>query len=152
MGLIAGNGIVTDLEKAGALGIYVPPEGGYEGRYLRRIRNCGYDTLLMSARGLGDISSYLTQVHGVRPSHLGKTDIRTYFLPPLIQTRLASLAPQAKGLALWMIEGKYLCRQELETLAQICVQQPRVKIVVEVGSDRQIKWLPLTEMATKLVA
>lgn len=152
MGLIAGNGIVTDLEKAGALAIYVPPEGGYEGRYLRRIRNCGYDTILMSARGLGDISSYLTQVHGVRPSHLGKTDIRTYFLPPLVQNRLASLPAQAKGLALWMIEGKYLCRQELETLAQICRVQPRVKVVIEVGSDREVKWLPLTEMANKLVA
>jgi NAD(P)H-quinone oxidoreductase subunit N len=147
MGLIAGNGIVTDLEKAGALAIFVPPEGGYEGRYLRRIRNCGYDVLHMSARGLGDVSSYLTQVHGVRPSHLGKTDIRTYFLPPQIQIRLASLPPKSKGLLVWMMEGKYLSRQELQVLVQISQADSRVKIVIEVGSNRQIRWLPLAEMA-----
>ncbi len=146
MGLFAGNGIVTDLEKARSLAIYVPPEGGYEGRYLRRIRNCGYDVLHMSARGIGDVSSYLTQVHGVRPPHLGKKEIRTYFLPSPIQIRLAALSPKSKGLLIWMVEGRYLSREELQVLNQIAQKEEKVKIVVEVGSDRLVRWLPLAEM------
>ena len=73
--ITTGNQLIKDLEKAGALGIYVPPEGGYEGRYRRRIRAGGYITLQMSARGLGDVAAYLTKVHGVRPPHLGKKNI-----------------------------------------------------------------------------
>jgi NAD(P)H-quinone oxidoreductase subunit N len=148
MALIAGNAIVQELEAAGALAMYVPPEGGYEGRYQRRLRNAGYEILCITARGLGDVSSYLTAVHGVRPSHLGKKEIRTYFLPPQIQYRLASLPAKSKGLVLWMIEGKYLSRQELEVLAQIPAQDSRVKVVIEVG----IRWLSLKEMVTAVSA
>jgi NAD(P)H-quinone oxidoreductase subunit N len=145
MPLITGNKIVKDLERAGALGMYVPPEGGYEGRYQRRLRGAGYDILCITARGLGDVSSYLTAVHGVRPSHLGKKDIVTYFLPPKIQYRLASLPPNSKGLVVWMIEGKFLSSQELEVISQIPSQDQRVKIVVELGSGREVIWSPLKQ-------
>lgn len=70
--ITTGKQLIRDLEKSGALGLYVPPEGGYEGRYQRRIRAAGYTTLLLTARGLGDLAAYLTGVHGVRPAHLGK--------------------------------------------------------------------------------
>ena len=145
MPLIATDKIVKDLEKAGALAMRVPPEGGYEGRHQLRLKNAGFEILFMSARGLGDINSYLTDVHGVRPAHLGKTEIRTYFIPPMIQFRLNALPPKSKGLVIWLIEGKYLSREELETLSQIPDRDPRVKIVIEVGSDREVTWQPLKQ-------
>jgi len=145
MPLIATDKIVKDLEKAGALAMQVPPEGGYEGRYQLRLKNAGYEILFITARGLGDVNSYLTGVHGVRPSHLGKTEIRTYFIPPAIQFRLNALPPKSKGLVVWLIEGKYLSKEELETLSQIPDRDPRVKIVIETGSDRQVTWQPLKQ-------
>ena len=72
--LTTGRQLIKDLEKYGALGLYVPLEGGYEGRYQRRLRAAGYVTLVISARGLGDLAAYLTGIHGVRPAHLGKKD------------------------------------------------------------------------------
>ena len=145
MPLIATDKIVKDLEKAGGLAMRVPPEGGYEGRHQLRLKNAGYEILFISARGLGDINSYLTEVHGVRPSHLGKTQIRTYFIPPAIQFRLNALPAKSKGLVVWMIEGKYLSKEELKTLSQIRDRDPRVKIVIEVGSDREVTWQALKE-------
>ncbi|MDX2254395.1 MAG: NAD(P)H-quinone oxidoreductase subunit N [Pseudanabaenaceae cyanobacterium bins.39] len=146
MPLIATDKIVKDLEKSGALAMLVPPEGGYEGRYQLRLKNAGYDVLFITARGLGDVNSYLTAVHGVRPAHVGKSDIRTYFVPPAIQMRLNALPAKAKGLVVWLIEGKYLSKEELATLSQIPDRDPRVKIVIEVGSDRQVSWQPLKQL------
>ena len=69
--LVLGNRFVRDLESNGALAVRVPLEGGFEGRYQRRMRAAGYESLHMTARGLGDLSAYLGDVHGVRPPHLG---------------------------------------------------------------------------------
>jgi NAD(P)H-quinone oxidoreductase subunit N len=146
MPLLATNKIAQDLAQAGALAMYVPPEGGYEGRYQRRLRAAGYSVLFITARGLGDVSSYLTGTHGVRPSHLGKSQIRTYFIPPLIQYRLASLPEKSKGLVVWLTEGKFLSKEELDVIAQIPELDKRVKIVIEVASGREVTWLPLKQM------
>ncbi len=146
MPLIAGDQIVRDLETHGAIALRVPPEGGYEGRYLRRLRNAGYDLLVLSARGLGDVSAYLTGVHGVRPPHLGKQEVRRYLLPPQIQYRLAALPPQAKGLVVWAIEGGYLSQAELATLLTVPQQLTKVKIAIEVGSAREVRWQPLAQL------
>ncbi len=145
MALLAGDSIVRDLEQAGTLGLYAPPEGGYEGRYQRRLRNAGYDILVGSARGMGDVTSYLTGIHGVRPPHLGKQAVRVYFLPPQLQYRLASLPPKAKGLVVWLTEGKFLSKQELGEVILAAQVDPRVKIVVELGSDRVVRWQPLAQ-------
>jgi len=145
--LLAGNQFVRDLEQAGALAISVPLEGGFEGRYQRRLRAAGYPTLHLSAPGLGDLSAYLTQVHGIRPAHTGKEEIRVYFRPPIVTTHLEQLPPQAKGLALWLIDGHKLSRQELAYLALLTQQERRLKIVVEVGGAREVTWQPLNSMA-----
>eukprot|EP00249_Psilotum_nudum_P015309 c25254_g1_i1 orf=933-1388(-) len=58
---------VADVEKYGAIALYAPPEGGYEGRYATRLKALGYHFLNMTARGLGDPAAYLSNVHGVRP-------------------------------------------------------------------------------------
>ncbi|MEW5857134.1 MAG: NAD(P)H-quinone oxidoreductase subunit N [Cyanobacteriota bacterium] len=138
-----GNQFVKDLEKSGALGMYVPLEGGFEGRYQRRLRAAGYTTLSLTARGLGDVATYLTGVHGVRPAHLGKKDIRVYYVPPIVTYQLEQLPPKSKGLVLWMIEGHVLSREEVEYLTTLPSIEPRLKIAVEMGGDRAFRWTPL---------
>jgi NAD(P)H-quinone oxidoreductase subunit N len=152
MALISTGGkIVKDLETHSALGVYVPLEGGYEGRYRRRIRARGYVALNITARGLGDLATYLTGVHGVRPAHLGKKSSSSgaqvgevYFVPPIIGTQLDNLPLGAKGLLLWIIEGYILSKQELDFLVTLAQSEPRLKIVVEMGGDRVFRWQPLT--------
>jgi NAD(P)H-quinone oxidoreductase subunit N len=150
--LISGKRFIRDLEKEGALGLYTPPEGGFEGRYLRRLRAFGYFTLPISAPGLGDLASYFTQVHGVRPAHVGKTTsgftdwgIQVQFLPPILNYRLENLPPKAKGLALWLIDGKRLDLQELAYLSVLPSQEPKVKILIELGGDQQFSWRSLKD-------
>ncbi|MBO3460577.1 NAD(P)H-quinone oxidoreductase subunit N [Aetokthonos hydrillicola Thurmond2011] len=148
--ITTGNGLIRDLEKFGALGVYVPLEGGFEGRYRRRLRAAGYVTLHISARGLGDVAAYLTGVHGVRPPHLGKKSTGSgaavgyrYYVPPIVTYQLEQLPPKSKGLVLWIIEGYILSDQELEFLANLPKLEPRVKVVIEKGGDRAFRWTPL---------
>lgn len=154
MGLITtGKPFIRELERVGALGVYVPLEGGSEGRYQRRLRAAGYEALHITARGLGDLSSYLLGVHGVRPPHLGKKDTgqgaavgARYFIPPIATYQLEHLPPKAKGLALWIIEGHILSRQELEFLTTLPTVDPRLKVVVEMGGDRSFSWRSLHDI------
>jgi NAD(P)H-quinone oxidoreductase subunit N len=148
--ITTGNGLIRDLEKFGALGVYVPLEGGYEGRYQRRLRAAGYTTLHITARGLGDVAAYLTKVHGVRPPHLGKKSSGSgaavgyrYYLPPLVNSHLEQLPPKSKGLVLWIIEGHILSNQELEFLVTLPTLEPRVKVVIERGGERYFRWTSL---------
>ncbi len=150
--ITTGGGLIRDLEQHGAVAVYAPLEGGYEGRYQRRIRARGYTTYNITARGLGDLSAYLTDVHGVRPPHLGKKSSSTgaavgyvYFIPPLIDTQLQNLPPKSKGLVLWILEGAILSRQEIEYLINLPKIQPKVKVIIEMGGDRVFSWKPLKE-------
>ncbi|MBW4624388.1 MAG: NAD(P)H-quinone oxidoreductase subunit N [Brasilonema octagenarum HA4186-MV1] len=148
--ITTGNALIRDLEKFGALGVYVPLEGGFEGRYRRRLRAAGYATLDLSAKGLGDVAAYLTTVHGVRPPHLGKKSTSTgaavgyvYYVPPIVSSQLEQLPPKSKGLVLWIIEGQILSNQEIEFLTTLPSLEPRVKVVIERGGDRAFRWTPL---------
>jgi NAD(P)H-quinone oxidoreductase subunit N len=150
--ITTGNKLIRDLEKSGALGVYVPLEGGFEGRYRRRLRAAGYTTLNMSARGLGDLSAYLTGIHGVRPPHLGKKDVGqgaavgyVYYVPPIVNSQLEQMPPKSKGLVLWIIDGHILSNQEVEFLANLPLSEPRVKVVVERGGERYFRYVPLKE-------
>lgn len=153
MALIAtGKKLIRDLETTGALAVYAPLEGGYEGRYLRRIRAAGYVGLSITARGLGDLSMYLTGVHGVRPAHLGKKTIGNnaavgyvYYIPPIITTQLDRLPPKSKGLVLWILEGQILSGQEVSYLTALPTTDSRIKVVVEMGGDRYFRWQPLKD-------
>lgn len=151
--LTTGGQLIKDLETHGAIAAYVPLEGGFEGRYRRRIRAAGYQSLSITARGLGDVAAYLTGVHGVRPAHLGKKSTGsgaavgyTYFIPPIVTTQIEQLPPKSKGLLLWIIEGHILSSQELEYLANLPKIEPRVKVVIEVGGERYFRWQPLTQV------
>ena len=139
MALLAFNKFTRDLEKTGALGVRMPLEGGHEGRYRRRVRTAGYECVHMSARGLGDLSAFLLDVHGVRPPHLGKKNLDDsatgdrYYIPPVINYRLQSLGPKSKGLLLWLIEGHILSSQEVEFLVSLPAVDPRIKVVFRGG-------------------
>ena len=153
MALIAsGKPFIRDLEKLGALGIYAPLEGGFEGRYQRRLRATGYKTLSITARGLGDVSAYLTGVHGVRPPHLGKKNIAqdaavgtVYYIPPIATYQLETLPPQSKGLVLWILEGHVLSLEEIDYLVSLPQTEPRLKVIVELGGERYFRWFPLQD-------
>jgi NAD(P)H-quinone oxidoreductase subunit N len=148
--ITTGKPLIRDLEKFGALGVYAPLEGGFEGRYQRRLRTAGYVTLHITARGLGDLAAYLTGVHGVRPPHLGKKSSGSgaavgyiYYVPPIINYQLEQLPPKSKGLVLWIIEGHILSNEEVEYLASLPSIEPRVKVILERGGDRFFRWTPL---------
>ena len=150
--ITTGKSFIRALEKSGALGLYVPLEGGAEGRYQRRLRAYGYQTLNITARGLGDPAAYLTKVHGVRPPHLGKKTIGQdaavgdiYYVPPIASYELTSLPAKAKGLVLWIMEGQILSRQEIEYLIALPQNEPRIKVVLELGGDRYFNWKPLAD-------
>lgn len=151
MALIAFNKFTSDLEKAGALGVRMPLEGGHEGRYRRRVRSAGYECAYMSVRGLGDLSAFLLDVHGVRPPHLGKKNLDDsatgdrYYLPPVVSYRLQAMPAKSKGLLLWLIEGHILSNQEIEFLVSLPSLEPRVKVVLEIGGERQMTWFPLKQ-------
>lgn len=148
--LITGNQFLSDLKAHGALALYAPLEGGLEGRYQRRLRTKGYEMVHLTARGLGDLSMYLTGVHGVRPPHLGKKNIGqegavgpVYFVPPIAAYQLEQLSPKSKGLVLWIIEGFILSQAEQQYLVNLTQQEPRLKVILEMGGDRYFRWQPL---------
>lgn len=148
--ITTGNSFIRQLEKSGAVGVYAPLEGGFEGRYQRRLRAAGYVTFNITARGLGDLSAYLTEVHGVRPPHLGKKNIGleaavgpVYYTTPIATSQLENLPPKSKGLVLWIIEGFVLSRQEKEYLINLTTQEPRLKVVLELGGERYFRFTPL---------
>ncbi len=148
--ITTGKSFIRALEKEGALATYIPLEGGAEGRYQRRLRASGYNTINITARGLGDPVAYLTQVHGVRPPHLGKKDIgqdaavgQRYYVQPIASYELENLPANSKGLALWIIEGQILSTQEIEYLVNLPKIEPKIKVVLEMGGERYFRWEPL---------
>ena len=150
--LTTGKGFIRALEKSGAIAVYAPLEGGYEGRYQRRLRAAGYTSFSLTARGLGDLGAYLTQIHGVRPPHLGKKNIGqegavgpTYFVPPIATYKVENLPPKSKGLVLWILEGFILSQTEIQYLISLTQQEPKIKVVLEMGGDRYFRWEALEE-------
>jgi NAD(P)H-quinone oxidoreductase subunit N len=151
--LATGKSFIKDLEVNGAIAVRVPLEGGFEGRYQRRLKAAGYETMNITARGLGDLSSYLTEVHGVRPPHLGKKTVGqqaavgyTYFVPPILSYRLETLPAKAKAMVLWIIEGHILSNQELTYLSNLPSIEPRVRVVIEMGGNRFFSWEALANL------
>jgi len=150
--LADGKGFIRALDGAGALAVYAPLEGGYEGRYQRRLRASGYTSLSLSARGLGDVGAYLMKVHGVRPAHLGKKNIaqegavgQIHFVQPIAAYQLDNLPAKSKGLVLWMLEGYVLSNTEIQYLIGLTQQEPRLKVILEMGGDRVFRWQALNE-------
>jgi len=147
--LLSGRGFRQDLEQAGALALFVPLEGGSETRLLRRMRAAGYQAKMTSARGLGDPEAYLLQLHGVRPPHLGHQSVGRGAAVGEVQRvmpQLGSLLEGTKPILLWLIEGQVLSSAELTSLLALCRKEPRLKMVVEMGGSRTLRWQPLEQL------
>ena len=147
--LLTGRGFRQDLERSGALALYVPLEGGAETRLLRRLRAAGYRAQMTSARGLGDPEAFLFQLHGVRPPHLGHQSVGRGAAVGEVQRVMPLLGPQFEGTApvlLWLLEGQVLSAAELAALCGLCRREPRLKVVVELGGSRALRWQPLASV------
>ncbi|KAJ0681123.1 putative NAD(P)H-quinone oxidoreductase, subunit N [Helianthus annuus] len=138
---------LADVEEHKAIAIYSPHEGGYEGRYLNRLRYQGYKFLDLSARGLGDPETTLTKLHPVCPAHIGKQPIARWYFPPEVDYRLSLLPPDAKGLVVWILEAKVLSKAELQFLALLPTLRPKVRVIAECGNWRKFVWTPLKDIA-----
>ena len=148
--LLTGRGFRQELESSGALALFMPLEGGAETRLLRRLRAAGYRALLTSARGLWDPEAFLMELHGVRPPHLGHQSVgRTAAVGEVqrIQPQLGRLLEGNAPVLLWLLEGQVLSAAERNSLVALCQREPRLKIVVEMGGARALRWQPLNEVA-----
>ncbi len=147
--LLSGRNFRRDLEASGCIAIQVPLEGGAETRLLRRLRAAGYRTQLASARGLGDPEIFLFQLHGIRPPHLGHQSVGRNGALGEVQQVMPQLGELFIGdapVALWLLEGQVLSRSELSALIDLCKREPRLKVVVEMGGARSLKWQPMREL------
>ena len=150
--LLSGKRFRQELEAAGCIAIHVPLEGGAETRLLRRLRAAGYRTQILSARGLGDPEVFLTQLHGIRPPHLGHQSIGRNGAVGEVQQvipQLSELLIGERPLALWLIEGQVLSRSELLAISDLCQKEPRLKVIVEMGGARSLTWQPMQVLLEK---
>ena len=141
--LLSGKGFQHELESFGCLAIHVPLEGGAETRLLRRLRAAGYRTQINSARGLGDPEVFLMHLHGIRPPHLGHQRVGRNSAVGEVQQvipQLSELLADDFPIVLWLIEGQVLSRSELLSLCDLCQREPRLKMVVEMGGARSLRW------------
>ena len=145
--LLSGQKFDQDLNNHGSLAVLAPLEGGFETRLLRRMRSKGYQTLIISARGLGDPEVFLFKLHGIRPPHLGHQDIgRNGALGEVQQ-----VIPQAAEIfndknqkkLIWILEGQVLSQSELERLLEISKSEESLYIAIEMGGSRKLTWKPL---------
>ena len=147
--LLSGHGFRRDLESFGCLALHCPLEGGAETRLLRRLRASGYRTQMTSVRGLGDPEVFLLELHGIRPPHLGHQNVGRNGAVGEVQQvipQLNELLVKNQPLALWLLEGQVLSRSELLSIADLCDREPRLKIVVEMGGSRSLKWQPMRSL------
>ncbi len=144
--LLSGQKFRRELESSGCIAIHVPLEGGNETRLLRRLRNNGYRTQITSARGLGDPEVFLCQLHGIRPPHLGHQSVgRTAAIGEVQQVmpQLSELLFNDQPVVLWLLEGQVLSKSELLALCDLCDREPRLKVVIEMGGARSLRWQPM---------
>jgi NAD(P)H-quinone oxidoreductase subunit N len=116
---------------------------------MRRLRAAGYRAHLTSARGLGDPEAFLFQLHGVRPPHLGHQSVGRGAAVGDVQRVMPLLGPQFAGVGpvlLWLLEGQVLSSAELAALCALCRREPRLKVVVEMGGARSLRWQPLEQL------
>ena len=147
--LLSGRGFRQDLERAGALALFAPLEGGAETRLMRRMRAVGYRAQLTSARGLGDPEAFLLQLHGVRPPHLGHQSVGRGAAVGEVQRVMPPLGALLEGtqpILLGLLEGQVLSQAELGSLIALCQREPRLKLVVEMGGSRELRWQPLEQL------
>jgi NAD(P)H-quinone oxidoreductase subunit N len=147
--LLTGRVFRQELEQAGALALFAPLEGGAETRLLRRLRAAGYQAQITSARGLGDPEAFLLRLHGVRPPHLGHQSVGRGAAVGEVHQVMPQLGPLLEGdapIVLWLLEGQVLSAAERAALTALTRRWPRLRIVVEMGGARALRWQPLEQI------
>ncbi len=150
--LLSGKQFRDDLESSCCLAIKPPLEGGAETRLLRRLKAAGYRTQMTSVRGFGDPEVFLMELHGIRPPHLGHQNVgRNGALGEVQEVipQLHELLANEQPLALWLLEGQVLSRSELLGLCDLSEREPKLKIVVEMGGERKLKWQSMRKFLAK---
>jgi NAD(P)H-quinone oxidoreductase subunit N len=61
---------------------------------------------------------------------------------PLLGSQFEGTGP----VLLWLLEGQVLSTAELAALCGFCRREPRLKIVVEMGGSRALRWQPLEQL------
>ncbi len=92
------------------------------------------------------------QLHGIRPPHLGHQSVgRNGALGEVQQVmpQLGELFVGNKPVVLWLLEGQVLSNSELLALTNLCKREPRLKIVIEMGGARSLKWQPMIDHLKK---
>jgi NAD(P)H-quinone oxidoreductase subunit N len=113
------------------------------------MRAAGYRAQITSARGLGDPEAFLLQQHGVRPPHLGHQSVGRGAAVGEVQMaapQLGHLFDDNAPVLLWLLEGQVLSRAELSALLELTRRESRLKIVVELGGARALRWQPLASV------
>ena len=62
---------------------------------------------------------------------------------------MPQLGPWLEGsepLVLWLLEGQVLSSSELSALYRLTQREPRLRIVVEMGGARALRWQPLDQL------
>jgi NAD(P)H-quinone oxidoreductase subunit N len=61
--------------------------------------------------------------------------------------QLGALLEGTAPILLWLIEGQVLSAAERAALIGLTRREPRLRIVVEMGGARALRWLPLEQVA-----
>ena len=99
--------------------------------------------------GVGDPEVFLFQKHGIRPPHLGHQSVGRGAAVGEVQEVMPLLGEAmlgAKPVVLWLLEGQVLSRSELSALCDLCRREPRLKVVVEMGGARSLRWQPMKKL------
>ena len=58
--------------------------------------------------------------------------------------QLGDLLDGDAQVALWLLEGQVLSQSELSALCDLCSREPRLRIIVEMGGARSLRWQPMS--------
>jgi NAD(P)H-quinone oxidoreductase subunit N len=60
--------------------------------------------------------------------------------------QLGALLEGDAPIVLWLLEGQVLSSAERSSLVALTGREPRLKLVVEMGGARELRWQPLAEL------
>ena len=63
-----------------------------------------------------------------------------------VMPQLGHLLEGTSPIVLWLLEGQVLSQAELQSLLALCRREPRLKLVVEMGGARALRWQPLEQL------
>ena len=63
-----------------------------------------------------------------------------------VMPMLGSLLDGDSPVVLWLLEGQVLSTAEISSLVALTQREPRLKLVVEMGGSRELRWQPLAEL------